>query len=72
MRIHKIIVLVVDYDDLGGMAVRNVLEEARYPNRCIHPRVMRVESRDVKWSDEHPLNNRQTQAEAFAELFGEA
>jgi hypothetical protein len=69
MQVHKLVVLVVDHDDLGGVDVRDVIEETRYPNRCIYPKVMSVETRDVEWSDDHPLNKTATQDAAFDELF---
>jgi hypothetical protein len=61
--------LVVDHDDLGGTEVRDVLENQRYPNDCIYPRVMLVDTREVDWSDEHPLNSERTQDAAFERLF---
>jgi hypothetical protein len=68
-QVHKLTVLVVDHDDLGGVDVRDVIEDTRYPNSCIYPQVMSVETRDVEWSDDHPLNKTATQAAAFDELF---
>ena len=50
--------LVVDSDDLGEDEVQYVLERTRYPNHCIAPRVMETRTREVDWSDDHPLNGR--------------
>lgn len=69
-KVHRIELLVIDHDDLGADGVRSVLENARYPNRCINPDVKRVETREVEWSDEHPLNYRDTADAAYRELFG--
>lgn len=69
-KVYKVELLVVDTDDLGEEEVRDLLEHTRYPNHAISPRVMAVESREVEWSDEHPLNNATTEQEAFRKLFG--
>lgn len=68
-KIHKITLFIVDHDDLGARSCKDVLENARYPNHCIGPHVMSTETREVEWTDEHPLNRRDTQEQAFAELF---
>jgi len=61
---------VIDFDDLGAEEVCEVLANARYPNRCISPDVKSVETREVDWSDEHPLNHSATAESAYRELFG--
>ncbi len=71
-KVHKITLLIIDHDGLGAKSVAEVLEEQRYPNHCIHPYVMESETREVEWSDEHPLNGRATQAAAFQDLFTKA
>jgi hypothetical protein len=68
-QVHKIVLLVVDHDQLGAAGVASELENARYGNDCIGPQVMATETREVEWSDEHPLNHRDKSAAAFAELF---
>jgi len=67
--VHRIEVLVIDHDELGAEEVGTTIEEARYPNRCIHPRALSSETRWVDWSDEHPLNQPDWEA-AYRELFG--
>lgn len=69
-KVHRIVLLVVDTDDIGDNDVRAVLENTHYPNRCISPQVMKIDTREVEWSDEHPLNKRDTQRKAFNDLFG--
>lgn len=69
MKVHKVTLLVIDTDDIGAAGVKEVLENTRYPNHCIGPRIMQIQTREVEWSDDHPLNNRNTQARAIAELF---
>lgn len=70
MRVHKVTLMVVDFDVLGETAIKDVIENQKYPNYCIGPEVMRIESREVDWSDDHPLNSKVDGAAAFWELFG--
>lgn len=56
VKVHKVELLVVDMDGLGAEEVGEVLENARYPNHCIGPTVQAIETREVEWSDDHPLN----------------
>jgi hypothetical protein len=69
MKVHRIVLMVVDHDDIGGMEARDVLENNRYPNHCMSPVVMEVDTREIEWSDAHPLNSSHKQQAAFAELF---
>ncbi len=70
MKVHKVVLLVVDTDNMGAEGIKEVVESERYPNRCISPRVMAVETRDVEWTDAHPLNRSATSRAEFARLFG--
>lgn len=70
MKIHKITILVVDHDNLGAPGVKLELENTNYPNDCISPRVIEIDTREVEWSDDHPLNNYKTQCSEFRRLFG--
>lgn len=70
MKAYKVEILIIDHDNLGADGVREALEETRYPNRCIMPKVQSIEGRDIgEWTDEHPLNRRSTAAAAYKELF---
>lgn len=70
MKVHRITLTVIDFDELGADGVREVIENASYPNRCVSPSVTTVETRDIgPWSDDHPLNNRSTAAAEMARLF---
>ncbi len=69
MKVHRVTLLIVDHDDLGVDALTNVLEDARYPNRCISPTVLAVETREVEWTDDHPLNDTRTTPEQYAAIF---
>lgn len=68
MKVHKVTLMIVDHDGLGTAGVRDVIENVRYPNHCMAPRVVAVESADIEWDDGHPLNNKRWR-EAFAALF---
>lgn len=68
-KVRCVTLMIVDHDDLGTDDVITVIENTRYPNRCITPRVARIESIDVEWSDEHPLNQPGWRNEFFR-LFG--
>ena len=69
VNVHRVVLCVVDHDRIGEW-LKDMIEDARYPNRCIAPTVMSIETRTVDWTDEHPLNIRSTHAAAFADLFG--
>lgn len=69
MKVHAVTILIVDHDDLGAQEIQNVLENQNYPNDCIRPCVMRVDTQTVEWTDEHPLNGTRTMRAAFEELF---
>jgi hypothetical protein len=67
-KVHRIVVSIVDHDELGAAEVASVLESANYPNDCIGPRVVSTDTREVEWADDHPLNRRGWER-AFEELF---
>jgi hypothetical protein len=72
MKVHKVVLTVIDFDGLGQQGVIDALETARYPNRCIAPSVMAIDTRDCgEWRDDHPLNNTDTAAAEMARLFGQ-
>jgi hypothetical protein len=68
-QVYKLEVLVIDHDGLGPTEIAEVLENANYPNDCVSPKVMSIQSREVDWSDEHPLNKRTTIVTTYKELF---
>lgn len=71
MKAYKITLLVIDSDEIGADEIRNELENGRYGNDCISPDVMTIEERDIgEWSDDHPLNRRDTADAEFQRLFG--
>lgn len=71
MEVHKIVLYVVDFDQLGANAVVSELENARYANRCISPSFLSIETADIgEWSDENPLNRTDTCTEEIKRIFG--
>jgi hypothetical protein len=70
MNVMKIVLAVVDFDDLGPCGVRRTIEEAKYPNRCISPSVLSVDVRDIgEWEDSNPLNFKSSQHAEMDRLF---
>lgn len=70
MKVHKLTVMVIDHDVIGAEEAKHVIENARYPNRCIMPHVMAVETADIgEWDDSHPLNQIPEQEAEFNRLF---
>ncbi len=70
MEVHRITLYVVDMDFMGAEEVKSVLENTRYPNRCISPDVLDIETRDIgEWDDDHPLNKTATADDYYRKLF---
>ena len=69
VEVHKVEVLIINFDGVGPEGVKTELENAHYANRCISPSVMVVQTREVEWSDDHPLNKADTNEAAYRELF---
>ena len=69
MKIHKIEILIVDFDDVGKDGIVDLLENSKYPNHCISPQVKKVITKEIDWFDEHPLNLRATADEEYSRLF---
>ncbi len=70
MQVMKLVVTVIDFDGLGADGVKDAIENARYPNRCISPTVRNIDVRDIgPWSDDHPLNHRDKAEAEYTRLF---
>jgi hypothetical protein len=65
----KIELLIVNHDGLSATEIAETLENEKYPNYCISPKVMSIETREVEWSEDHPLNKRETFVQTYKELF---
>lgn len=72
MKVHKLEVFIIDFDEVGANEIKEILENGRYPNRCISPEVKSIESRDIgEWDDNHPLNHRDTCEAEYKRLFND-
>lgn len=70
MKVYKIEVMVIDFDELGEDGIVAEMENVRYPNYCISPVVKSVQSRDIgDWDDDHPLNKEATADAEYKRLF---
>jgi hypothetical protein len=70
MKVYRIEVMVVDMDQIGEQEVKDVIENTRYPNRCISPEVKKIESRDIgEWHDDHPMNLNSSRDAEYQRLF---
>lgn len=59
MKAYVVSVLIIDFDGLGEKSIQQALETVRYPNNCLHPKVLDITQHDIgDWQDEHPLNQR--------------
>ncbi len=70
MKVYKLEIMVLDFDDIGAEGIKSMIEDSKYPNRCIHPVVKEMESRELgEWRDDHPLNNTATADEEYRRMF---
>lgn len=70
MKAYKVEMIIVDFDQLGESEIAEVLEQTRYPNRCIRPEVMKITERDIgEWHDDHPLNKIDTTKQEYQRIF---
>jgi len=69
VNIYKIEMMVIDFDNIGEESVKQVIESTRYPNHCISPNVKSIETRQVDWRDDHPLNKKSTCDDYYRKMF---
>ena len=68
MKVYKAEVIIVDHEDCGEESIRVLFESIKYINASVR----KIEGRDIgEWSDDHPLNSRDTSEAPLKELFGE-
>jgi hypothetical protein len=71
MKVYKIELMVIDFDEVGE-DIPVCIEEARYPNHCITPKVVSINSREIgEWHDDHPLNKKDLWRAHLDHLFSE-
>lgn len=71
VKVYKIEVMIIDFDNVGEEEIADVIENTRYPNHCISPQVKSVESRTLEWNDDHPLNKLETSDSTYKGLFND-
>ena len=72
MKVYKVELMIIDFDRCGPEEIQTVIENAHYPNRCINPQIKSIVEKDIgEWSDDNPLNNRNTCDAEYKRLFGE-
>ncbi len=70
MKVYKLEVIIIDFDEVGKKDIKTILENNRYPNHCISPEVLSIEERDIgEWNDDHPLNHNKTKYTELRRLF---
>ena len=70
MNLYKIEVMVLDLDQIGEQGIKDVIENTRYSNHCISPKVKKIEVRDIgEWHDEHHLNKTDKADAEYQRLF---
>lgn len=55
VNVYRLEVLIVDFDEVGDR-IAAILEDTKYPNHCLSPEVISVESVSYDWTDDSPLN----------------
>lgn len=69
MRVMKLVLMVIDADNIGAMAIKERIENCR----DVYPQVKLSEIRYISdWSDDHPLNKMDTSDSEFERLFSES
>lgn len=70
MKIYKVEVFIIDFDELGPDEIKSTLENTKYPNRCMSPKVGLIEEKEIgEWDDNHELNKSSTDtAEYFCRI----
>ena len=62
-KVHRVVLLVVDHDNLGAATISSMLANADFPE------VMHIDTREVEWTDSHPLNIGGKMQNEFVRLF---
>ncbi len=68
MKVHKLEVMVLDFEDVGVDDISVMIRNLKYVTAC----VMSSKSVDIgEWDDGHPLNKHATQEAEYKRLFGD-
>lgn len=72
MKVYKVELMILDFDEIGPEQIKEVIEYQKFPNRCISPDVIRIDDREIgEWDDDCDLNKSNKCIEAFNKLFEE-
>ena len=67
-KVYKVVLSIVDHEDMSEESVIHLLENVRY----LYPNIISLESQEIEgWDDEHPLNKKDTYIQEFERLFKE-
>jgi hypothetical protein len=70
MKVMRVEMFFIDFDEIGEDEAKSVIENTKYPNRCMYPEVKKVDVVDIgEWSNDHPLNNSKTCDEEYKRIF---
>jgi hypothetical protein len=69
MKVYRVVLRIIDFDDVGEDEVKLIIEHNKYPNHCITPDVVSLETRTVDWTEDHPLNMEDECDAEFERLF---
>lgn len=70
LKVYRVELMVKDFDNLGAEGIKDAIENQRYPNDCICPKVITTEEREVTdYNDNHPLNQNSQSIQEFQRLF---
>lgn len=57
MKLKRVTFYFIDRDNVSNEEIPSLLQDYRFPNRCISPKQITVEETDLgEWSDEHRCN----------------
>lgn len=71
MNVHRVTVIVLDFERHGSDDIKRIMQNAHYTSDQTIICVESAETADIgEWSDDHPLNKRDTFAAEVARLFG--
>lgn len=56
MKVHRVTMIFFDFDNVRD-DLKEIIENAQYPNDCLTPAVAKIETVEVvDWSDDLPIN----------------
>lgn len=69
MKAYRMVCIFLDFDEVGPMEAKRLVESARLPNHIAPPGVLSLEESDIgEWTDAHPLNRWSTKDAAIKVL----